>query len=113
MASANVESAYKQTNAENEYYNKVKELGKHLDPLKELLEKKSDTDRQKVKKVDKLIYILSNPNKVCVPLETLLKCEKALDTTNGPLTSFACSSHTAISQLRGKVSLSKNMFPCQ
>ncbi|XP_039146931.1 mediator of RNA polymerase II transcription subunit 15 [Drosophila simulans] len=62
------------------YREKYKQLTKYIDPLKRMLAKISNdgTNVEKMTKMSKLLEILCNPTQR-VPLETLLKCEKALE----------------------------------
>ena len=106
MAPLKDASLYQQRKDEKEYFEKIKELERYLDPLKELLVEINYHDREKMKKVGKLIYILSNTDKVCVSMETLLKCEKALETNTALCKAFAPSTNTVVSPSRGKVRLS-------
>ena len=59
------------------YREKIKHLIRYLEPLRTLLQR---VQRRPVhQKLNKLIYILSNSAKICVPLEILLKCEEVLE----------------------------------
>ncbi|KAH8328367.1 hypothetical protein KR067_008509, partial [Drosophila pandora] len=62
------------------YREKYKQLTKYIEPLKRMLAKISNdgTNVEKMTKMSKLLEILCNPTQR-VPLETLLKCEKALE----------------------------------
>ncbi|XP_037958604.1 mediator of RNA polymerase II transcription subunit 15-like [Teleopsis dalmanni] len=62
------------------YREKYKQLAKYVEPLTRMVAKigNDGTNVEKITKMSKLLEILSNPTKR-VPLETLLKCEKALE----------------------------------
>ncbi|XP_036320522.1 mediator of RNA polymerase II transcription subunit 15-like [Rhagoletis pomonella] len=62
------------------YREKYKQLTKYIDPLKRMVAKigTDGANTEKHTKMSKLLEILSNPNQRA-PLETLLKCEKALE----------------------------------
>ncbi|CAD6999010.1 unnamed protein product [Ceratitis capitata] len=62
------------------YREKYKQLTKYIEPLKRMMAKigTDGANTEKFTKMSKLLEILSNPNQR-VPLETLLKCEKALE----------------------------------
>uniref|UniRef100_A0A6P4F5D1 Mediator of RNA polymerase II transcription subunit 15 n=1 Tax=Drosophila rhopaloa TaxID=1041015 RepID=A0A6P4F5D1_DRORH len=62
------------------YREKYKQLTKYIEPLKRMLAKISNdgTNVEKMTKMSKLLEILCNPTQR-VPLDTLMKCEKALE----------------------------------
>jgi len=75
------------------YREKYRQLTKYIEPLKRMIARMGDQDGDRLLKLKKLLEILSNPNSR-IPLETLLKCEAALEnqlgtvkehTTNNPL----------------------------
>ena len=95
---------YCQDKTTNEnYYKKINELKVYIDPLKELFYQLEYKERAKVKKVEKLLEILSNTNKVCVSYETLLKCEKVLVSESGIFSSALPFDRGSITPSRGKV----------
>ena len=88
-----------------EYFNKIHELQVYLNPLKKLFSQLEYKERIKVKKVEKLIEILSNAHTACISYETLLKCEHALVSESALLsTSIPYDGHT-IAPSRGMVML--------
>ncbi|XP_055373068.1 mediator of RNA polymerase II transcription subunit 15 [Condylostylus longicornis] len=60
------------------YREKYKQLTKYIEPLKRMVAKIGNDDVEKITKMNKLLEILCNPQQR-IPLETLLKCEKALE----------------------------------
>lgn len=60
------------------YREKYKQLTKYIEPLKRMVAKIGNDDVEKIMKMNKLLEILCNPNQR-IPLETLLKCETALE----------------------------------
>lgn len=69
-------------NAQEEqlYREKYRQLTKYIEPLKNVLARMGSDD-EKVTKISKLLEILCNPNQR-IPLDTLLKCETALERMN-------------------------------
>merc|ERR1719216_214593 len=66
---------------EQAYLDKVKALGKYIEPLRRMIARIGNEDQEKLGKMNKLMDILSNPNKR-MPMETLLKCEAVLEKMN-------------------------------
>lgn len=64
-------------NEEHLYREKYRQLTKYIDPLKKMIAR-IDSDDEKLCKMKKLLEILCNPNQR-IPLETLIKCEMALE----------------------------------
>lgn len=66
-------------NAQEEqlYREKYRQLTKYIEPLKKMVARIGNDD-EKLLKMNKLLEILSNPNQR-IPLETLMKCEIALE----------------------------------
>ncbi|XP_040565576.1 uncharacterized protein MED15 isoform X2 [Lepeophtheirus salmonis] len=62
---------------DHQYLEKVRELGKYIEPLQRMIAKIGNEDQVKLSKMKRLMDILSNPNKR-MPMETLLKCETVL-----------------------------------
>lgn len=62
------------------YREKYRQLTKYIEPLKNMMARMGSDD-EKVTKISKLLEILCNPNQR-IPLETLLKCELALERMN-------------------------------
>jgi mediator of RNA polymerase II transcription subunit 15 len=60
-----------------QYLEKVKELGKYIEPLRSRIARIGSDDTAKLEKMKKLMDILSNPSKR-MPMETLKKCEAVL-----------------------------------
>merc|ERR1719479_90616 len=75
------ESVHDQRQNEQEYLDKVKQLGKYIEPLRRMIARIGNEDQEKLQKMNKLMDILSNPNKR-MPMETLLKCEAVLEKMN-------------------------------
>lgn len=63
------------------YLDKVKQLGRYIEPLSKMIAKIGDEDQEKLGKMKKLMDILSNPTKR-IPMETVLKCEAVLERMN-------------------------------
>lgn len=59
------------------YREKYRQLTKYIEPLKKMIAR-IGSDDEKLLKMNKLLEILSNPNQR-IPLETLMKCEIALE----------------------------------
>lgn len=66
-------------NAQEEqlYRDKYRQLTKYIEPLKKIIARIGQDD-ERLLKMNKLLEILTNPNQR-IPLETLLKCEVALE----------------------------------
>lgn len=62
---------------EHLYREKYRQLTKYIDPLKRMIAR-IGSDDEKLLKMNKLLEILCNPNQR-IPLETLMKCEIALE----------------------------------
>uniref|UniRef100_A0A1L8DHB7 Mediator of RNA polymerase II transcription subunit 15 n=2 Tax=Nyssomyia neivai TaxID=330878 RepID=A0A1L8DHB7_9DIPT len=61
------------------YREKYRQLTKYIEPLKRMIARMvNDKNNGNLQKMNKLLEILCNPNQR-IPLETLLKCEKALE----------------------------------
>ncbi|XP_050428574.1 mediator of RNA polymerase II transcription subunit 15 isoform X2 [Adelges cooleyi] len=60
------------------YREKVRQLSKYIEPLRKMIARIGNEDVEKLAKMKKLLEILSSPNQR-MPLETLLKCEIALE----------------------------------
>ncbi|VVC44520.1 Hypothetical protein CINCED_3A025157 [Cinara cedri] len=60
------------------YREKVRQLSKYIDPLRKMIARIGNEDVEKMTKMKKLLEILSTPTQR-MPLETLLKCEVALE----------------------------------
>ena len=75
------ESVHDQRQDEQAYLEKVKQLGKYIEPLRRMIARIGNEDQEKLGKMNKLMDILSNPNKR-MPMETLLKCEAVLEKMN-------------------------------
>jgi len=63
------------------FQDKVKLLGRYIEPLSKMIAKIGNEDQEKLGKMKKLMDILSNPTKR-MPMETLLKCEAVLERMN-------------------------------
>lgn len=66
---------------EQMYREKFRQLSKYIDPLKRMIARMGNDDVEsslKHQKMNKLLELLCNPKKR-IPLDTLLKCEKALE----------------------------------
>jgi mediator of RNA polymerase II transcription subunit 15 len=105
------------------YREKYRQLTKYIEPLKRMIARMGNDDIEKLHKMNRLLDILCNPNKR-IPLETLVKCEKALEKmdfksnvsvplkehqTNNPL--LEAVSATLQSQL-GNHTLQRTFNPC-
>jgi len=66
-----------QTPEEQAYLDKVRQLGKYIEPLRKMIAKIGNEDQEKLKKMTKLMDILSNPNKR-LAYDVLLRCESVL-----------------------------------
>ncbi|XP_063700460.1 mediator of RNA polymerase II transcription subunit 15 [Culicoides brevitarsis] len=64
------------------YREKYRQLTKYIEPLKRMITRMGNDDGDRLQKMKKLLEILSNPNSR-IPLETLLKCETALENQLG------------------------------
>ncbi|XP_031618871.1 mediator of RNA polymerase II transcription subunit 15 [Contarinia nasturtii] len=62
---------------EHLYREKYRQLTKYIEPLKKMMNRMGSDD-EKLLKMNKLLEILCNPNQR-IPLETLIKCEAALE----------------------------------
>lgn len=62
------------------YREKYRQLTKYIEPLKAMMARMGSDD-EKVTKISKLLEILCNPHQR-IPIETLLKCETALERMN-------------------------------
>ena len=62
---------------EHLYREKYRQLTKYIEPLKKMMARMGSDD-EKLLKMNKLLEILCNPNQR-IPLETLIKCEAALE----------------------------------
>lgn len=62
---------------EHLYREKYRQLTKYIEPLKRMITRKGSDD-EKLLKMNKLLEILCNPNQR-IPLDTLIKCEAALE----------------------------------
>ncbi|GAB0095225.1 Mediator of RNA polymerase II transcription subunit 15 [Sergentomyia squamirostris] len=74
-------SVYSPLNQQEEllYREKYRQLTKYIEPLKRMIARMvNDKNNGNLQKMNKLLEILCNPNQR-IPLETLLKCEKALE----------------------------------
>ncbi|XP_060880593.1 mediator of RNA polymerase II transcription subunit 15 isoform X1 [Metopolophium dirhodum] len=60
------------------YREKVRQLSKYIEPLRKMIAHIGNEDVEKLSKMKKLLEILSTPTQR-MPLETLLKCETALE----------------------------------
>ncbi|XP_026811970.1 mediator of RNA polymerase II transcription subunit 15-like [Rhopalosiphum maidis] len=60
------------------YREKVRQLSKYIEPLRKMIAHMGNEDVEKLSKMKKLLEILSTPTQR-MPLETLLKCETALE----------------------------------
>ena len=98
-----MESDCKKKDSYEEYFKKIQELHEYVNPLKERFLQLDDTNRLKVKKVEKLIYVLSNTKNVCVSYERLLKYEKALVSKSGILALPLLCDRDIISPSKGQV----------
>ena len=63
-----------QTPGEQAYLDKVRQLQKYIEPLRKMIAKIGNEDQEKLKKMTKLMDILSNPTKR-LPYNVLLRCE--------------------------------------
>jgi len=61
------------------YSEKVKQLNKYIEPLRQMIAGINKAEKQKLSKMNTLMEILSNPNKRTTPMETLMKCETVLE----------------------------------
>lgn len=73
------------------YREKYKQLTKYIEPLRRMVAKVGNDDVEKITKMNKLLEILCNPHQR-IPLETLLKCEIALEKMDFKSYSFGSSS---------------------
>uniref|UniRef100_A0A336LVV1 Mediator of RNA polymerase II transcription subunit 15 n=1 Tax=Culicoides sonorensis TaxID=179676 RepID=A0A336LVV1_CULSO len=64
------------------YREKYRQLTKYIEPLKRMIARMGNDDGDRLHKLKKLLEILSNPNSR-IPLDTLLKCETALENQLG------------------------------
>ena len=114
-----MESDCKKKDSYEEYFKKIQELQEYVNPLKERFLQLDDTNRLKVKKVEKLIDILSNTKNVKEMIrsesyERLLKYEKALVSKSGILALPLLYDQDIIATSKGKVILSKRkMSSCK
>ena len=114
-----MESGCKKKDSHEEYFKKIQELQEYVNPLKERFLQLDDTNRLKVKKVEKLIDILSNTKNVKEMIrsesyERLLKYEKALVSKSGILALPLLYDQDIIATSKGKVILSKRkMSSCK
>lgn len=76
---------------EHLYREKYRQLTKYIEPLKRMMARMGSDD-EKLLKMNKLLEILCNPNQR-IPLETLIKCEAALEKMD--LKSYSMASTTA------------------
>ena len=60
------------------YLDKVRQLGKYIEPLKKMIAKIGNEDQEKLGKMKKLMDILSNPSKR-LAYDVLLRCESVLE----------------------------------
>ncbi len=60
------------------YLEKIQQLSKYVEPLKNMIAKLGDDETDKVMKMKKLMDILTNPS-TTVPMDMLLKCEHVLE----------------------------------
>lgn len=77
---------------EHLYREKYRQLTKYIEPLKRMMARMGSDD-EKLLKMNKLLEILCNPNQR-IPLETLMKCEVALEKMDLKSYSMASSSST-------------------
>merc|ERR1711936_857396 len=82
---------------EQAYLDKVKALGKYIEPLRRMIARIGNEDQEKLGKMNKLMDILSNPTKR-MPMETLLKCEAVLEKMNLDTTSQRPTIETYVQQ---------------
>lgn len=75
---------------EHLYREKYRQLTKYIEPLKKMMARMGNDD-EKLLKMNKLLEILCNPNQR-IPLETLIKCEAALEKMD--LTAYSMTSTT-------------------
>lgn len=75
---------------EHLYREKYRQLTKYIEPLKRMMARMGSDD-EKLLKMNKLLEILCNPNQR-IPLETLIKCEAALEKMD--LKSYSMASTT-------------------
>lgn len=66
---------------DREYIEKVRQLSKYIEPLREMIARIGNEDQIRLDKMKKLMDILSNPNKR-MSLEVLLRCENVLSRMN-------------------------------
>lgn len=105
------------------YREKYRQLTKYIEPLKRMIARMGNDDVEKLLKMNRLLEILCNPSKR-IPLETLVKCEKALEKmdfksnvalplkehqTNNPLLEAVSS---AIQSQLGNHTLQRTFRPC-
>ena len=62
----------------DEYLEKVRQLGKYIEPLRKMIAKIGNEDQEKLQKMKKLMDILSNPSKR-LDYNVLLRCESVLE----------------------------------
>ena len=62
----------------DEYLEKVRQLGKYIEPLRKMIAKIGNEDQEKLQKMKKLMDILSNPSKR-LAYDVLLRCESVLE----------------------------------
>ena len=62
----------------DEYLEKVRQLGKYIEPLQKMIAKIGNEDQEKLQKMKKLLDILSNPSKR-LAYDVLLRCESVLE----------------------------------
>merc|ERR1712141_592498 len=67
-----------QTPEEAAYLDKVRQLGKYIEPLRKMIAKIGNEDQEKLQKMKKLMDILSNPSKR-LAYDVLLRCESVLE----------------------------------
>ena len=59
-----------QSQEDQQYLEKVRQLGKYIEPLRRMIARIGNEDQAKLEKMKKLMDILSNPSKR-MPMETL------------------------------------------
>ena len=62
----------------DEYLEKVRQLGKYIEPLQKMIAKIGNEDQAKLQKMQKLLDILSNPSKR-LAYDVLIRCESVLE----------------------------------
>ena len=66
------------SNEDQQYLEKVRQLGRFIEPLTRLIGRYGDEDSEKLSKMKIMLDILSNPNKR-MAMDILLKCEAVLE----------------------------------